>query len=288
METVLLQQAATSPKQQRGRSSRCLEAVAVAVADAELHIDDVPEGGFKAQENLLMVILDSNIDGKEQDKHGEKVSDNTQVIYATHNDAFWHNNRINEFECKTAGADEGIVSAYNVTGGCCVFYRDDNCAQPLFSASDRQDMDLPKNGPDNDLVSSLACTYDLNCAGVPGRPGGINPNEYAPGSCGIHVTQYQHGYSSSPNIQFDISIKDANGKEIGSISRADAADDLAFDSRLPAPGFSLTVHGDKDVDFRVPSGNFNSDKGDTSCKFGDYDGDSHHAGKRQGDCGFSC
>ena len=157
-----------------------------------------------------------------------------------------------------------------------------------WSASDRQGMDLSKNGPDNDLVNSVACTFNRNCAGVPGRPGGINPNEYVPGSCEIHVTQYQHGFSSSPSIQFDVSIKDTNGKEIGSISRADAADDLAFDSRLPAPGFSLTVHGDKDVDFRVPLGTFNSDKGVTSCKFGDYDGNRHHAGKRQGDCGFSC
>ena len=242
----------------------CLGLIAGNVADAELHIGGIPDGGWKPMDKLLTVVLDSNVDAAPSDE-------NVQVVWTSHNDAFYHNNRMEEFECKNAGPDEGKVSAYNVTGGCCQFYKDNQCKQPLFSASNREDMDLPKNGPDNDIINSVACTYDGECKGLPGQPGGADPNEYATGACGVHVVQYQRP-TAKDSIKFSVTIFDANGVQIGQVLHEPAFNDLSVPSRLAAPGFSLTVNGDNDVDFHMNGLSWNSDKAPTDCKFGAYDG----------------
>lgn len=75
-------------------------------------------------------------------------------------------------------------------------------------------------------------------------------------------------------------VFDANKAQIGQVTLKNAADTLKAQSDLPAAGFSLTAHKDKDVRFRVPSGTFDSDGKGSPCESGDYDGDRKHAGKR--------
>lgn len=67
--------------------------------------------------------------------------------------------------------------------------------------------------------------------------GPVNDRGYAPGWCGLHVTQHQKVNQSDPNshYQFDITIKDNNEDVIGSVSGADTLANIGIGvtSKLP-------------------------------------------------------
>ncbi|KAH7138619.1 hypothetical protein B0J11DRAFT_574581 [Dendryphion nanum] len=63
---------------------------------------------------------------------------------------------------------DNSVTDIEVWGGCCSFY-DGQLCEPgsfMFSAQDREDGQL--DGPHNDAISSMWCTFEPNCKGAPG------------------------------------------------------------------------------------------------------------------------
>lgn len=126
--------------------------------------------------------------------------------------------------------------------------------------------------------------------GVPkiGRGGGgldsngpENDKGYAPGSCGVHVTQFQKPDPSKDDYSLEIPhLNDANENKIG--SSAKGGPDASVTSKLP---FTLEItSGNVDADpisFAYGGDKWTSD--DSRCSVGKYDN-----GKREMDCGFEC
>ena len=113
--------------------------------------------------------------------------------------------------------------------------------------------------------------------------------QFAPGWCGMHVTQYQKPDPSKDQYKFDVVVKDAEGNEIGNLKDAYAGslqspESIGVTSRLP---YVLMVDaGNVDDDavlFRYGAQSWGSNDQEHHCDFGSYDN-----GSRQGDCGFQC
>lgn len=107
---------------------------------------------------------------------------------------------------------------------------------------------------------------------------------YNPGSCGLHVTQYQKNVGGvGDQYQFDVRVFDDNGILIGATNGLPIADfsSADIDSNLP---FTIlisagAVDGDP-VQFAYASHEWSTSRG---CSTGGYGG-----GNRQIDCGFDC
>lgn len=102
--------------------------------------------------------------------------------------------------------------------------------------------------------------------------------------CGVHIIQYQKNENGiGGDYQFDASLKDKNGLEIGALNHEviPAGQTHQITSSL-APFHITALNVDSDpVIFEFAGFNFASSS--PNCQFGDYD-----SGSRQGDCGFSC
>lgn len=113
---------------------------------------------------------------------------------------------------------------------------------------------------------------------------GNNDAGFAPGSCGLHVTQFQKPDPSKDNYSIAAQVKDANGVEIGSIAKTDSGSPVTVNSKLPNPVIITTEGVDADpVLMAVGADHFGSNDQEHHCNFGAYD-----SGKREGDCGFAC
>jgi hypothetical protein len=112
----------------------------------------------------------------------------------------------------------------------------------------------------------------------------VNERGYAPGWCGVHVTQYQKPNPAKDPYQLEAKVIDANQNEIGnSAGKHDTV--ISFGSKLPEQVTIRTGKVDKDpVEFLYSSAKWDSNNKDTHhCSVGKYDN-----GKRQIDCGFTC
>lgn len=116
---------------------------------------------------------------------------------------------------------------------------------------------------------------------------------YAPGWCGVHVTQYQknEGPAGTPsggtsNYRLDVKLYDANKNEIGRIDAADAAppNGVGVSSKLPLVFVVTPGNVDNDpVTFNYGTQSWAYADAAHPCNFGRFNN-----GKREGDCGFSC
>lgn len=127
--------------------------------------------------------------------------------------------------------------------------------------------------------------------GVPkiGKAGGgldsngpTNEKGYAPGWCGVHVTQYQKPNPSKDSYSLEANLFDANENKIGGTS-GKVGPTLSLTSKLPLTLEIKTGHVDADpVTFAYGSQTWTSDD-KSRCKVGKYD-----SGDRDMDCGFTC
>lgn len=118
------------------------------------------------------------------------------------------------------------------------------------------------------------------------QPAIASRQSYAPGWCGMHVTQYQKPDPSRDNYRLDIRIFDANGGLIGELNGADAPawQGVGSTSRLPYVLIATTGNVDADpVLFDYADQHWGSNDQQHYCNFGAYD-----SGSRNGDCGFTC
>ena len=126
--------------------------------------DEVPPGGFKADEAdpPLQVKLCNAEDCGNNYHTGEGKAE-----LQTFPDALFRYDRIEVGKCFKLEKLDNKVSAYDVKGGCCVFYDGNDCKaeEALFSAANRGDGDLHKKS--NNAVGSLMCNHGL-CEGIPG------------------------------------------------------------------------------------------------------------------------
>lgn len=112
----------------------------------------------------------------------------------------------------------------------------------------------------------------------------VNDRQYAPGWCGMHVTQHQKPNPETDQYKFDVKIYDANEQLIGELMGAEAGAPISMSSRLP--NYLVLEGGRVDADavlFKYGSQTWNSKDKDHHCKFGGYE-----SNKREGDCGFTC
>ncbi|KAI4285407.1 MAG: hypothetical protein L6R35_004670 [Caloplaca aegaea] len=133
-------------------------------AGAQLKLDGVPPGGFIADDAEELITV--RLCGREECTLRELVHEHS-YIWGSYPDTMFRPPRIEPNKCKKVGKDlDKQVSAFEVTGGCCVFYRDGECKaeNSIFSAVGREDMDL--EGDHNDAISSFMCNHDL-CKGIP-------------------------------------------------------------------------------------------------------------------------
>ena len=113
---------------------------------------------------------------------------------------------------------------------------------------------------------------------------------YAPGWCGVHVTQYQKNEgpsgSSSGNSEYrlDVSLKDALQDVVGGVTLLSLPGGTfsGIDSQLPNV-FEVEVGGvdSEPVLFQYTGQSWSSNDG--QCSVGGFD-----SGSRQIDCGFNC
>jgi hypothetical protein len=112
----------------------------------------------------------------------------------------------------------------------------------------------------------------------------VNDRGFAPGWCGVHVTQYQKPDPSKDQYSLEAKVIDANQNEIGSSGGKQGAK-LVFDSKLRLP--FVVSSGAVDADpLYFEYDNVKWDSKDTAthhCSVGSYDN-----GKREMDCGFTC
>ena len=115
------------------------------------------------------------------------------------------------------------------------------------------------------------------------------PKRYAPGWCGVHVTQYQRHEPNSnpgPNYLLDITIVDAAGNRIGGVQRAEAPafQGVAVSSQLPWMLIVTAENRDEDpILFDYAGQHWAYADVAHGCNFGAYD-----SGNRDGNCGFTC
>ena len=119
-------------------------------------------------------------------------------------------------------------------------------------------------------------------------PPAPSTGNYAPGRCGVHVTQYQKNEDFDPdsNYKFDITIFDNGGATIGEKFGAEAPTNVGVDVASELP-FVLTVTAqavdDDAVLFSYAGQNWGSNDQAHQCNFGGYED-----GNRDGDCSFDC
>lgn len=107
---------------------------------------------------------------------------------------------------------------------------------------------------------------------------------YAPGQCGIHIIQYQKPVPGVDPYSLEISIKDANGDEVGKKSKTAVPENiLSVTSKLPHTVDIAT--GEEDHQGLVVAYGEDIWSTDTEevCSVGKYDN-----GNREMDCGFAC
>ena len=126
--------------------------------------------------------------------------------------------------------------------------------------------------------SSQQCSCSFPC-----KP---NPAGHSTGWRGVHVVQHHKKDPSKDDYYFDITLKDAAGREVGSVSGQEIAAQQTYtlNSKLPE-AFEVTAGNvDKDaVLFKYGDQSWGSNDQPHSCRFGGYD-----SGSRQGDCGSTC
>jgi hypothetical protein len=111
-----------------------------------------------------------------------------------------------------------------------------------------------------------------------------NENGYAPGWCGMHVTQHQKPDPSKDKYRFDVKLFDVNENLIGEVLDQVADKIIEVPSKLPH--VMLVEAGNVDNDavlFKYAEQHFGSNDQAHHCNFGAYDNM-----KREGDCGFTC
>ncbi|KAL8664087.1 MAG: hypothetical protein Q9202_003379 [Teloschistes flavicans] len=116
----------------------------------------VPPNGFRGDLN------DEIVGVKLCDDEDCATAGNT---WSSFPDALYRKDRIEIGKCVTAGDQlrkEG-VSAYTVTGGCCVFYSDTKCLASLFAANYREGQNL--KGGSQDAIQSFQCNHK-ECEGL--------------------------------------------------------------------------------------------------------------------------
>lgn len=111
--------------------------------------------------------------------------------------------------------------------------------------------------------------------------GPVNDRGYRPGTCNIHVKQFQKPDPSKDKYQIEISaVTDENETKIGGVGKS--GPDVTLKSKLPKSIRVWTLAVDKDpVKFHYGEQKWTSDDG--NCETGKYDG-----GDREMDCNFKC
>jgi hypothetical protein len=111
--------------------------------------------------------------------------------------------------------------------------------------------------------------------------GPVNDRRYRPGTCNIHVKQFQKPYPSKDKYQIEISaITDENETKIGGVGKN--GPDVTLKSKLPNTIRVWTLAVDDDpVKFHYGDQEWTSE--DDNCSTGKYD-----SGKREMDCKFKC
>lgn len=121
---------------------------------------------------------------------------------------------------------------------------------------------------------------------VPDPP---SASAYAPGWCGVHVTQYQKNEpNSNPtgDYKFDITIKDDSGATIGTNFGAVAQDGVGVEVTSKLPWVLIVAAQKVDDDavlFKYSDQSWGSNDQPHYCNFGGYED-----GNRDGDCEFEC
>lgn len=136
----------------------CLAIAAVAyVGDMAFHTGtNIPEGGFKAEENALVLTVFTEEDNKGGD----------ESTVQTYNDDFYHPDRLEPGRCSNFDDPfENSITGYDVKLGCCKFYKDPDCKSSIFAAANREHADLQDDA--NNSISSFACTFDMDCKDIP-------------------------------------------------------------------------------------------------------------------------
>ena len=131
----------------------------------------------------------------------------------------------------------------------------------------------------------------LNNCGLENGPVPDPPSAgaYAPGRCGVHVTQYQKNEpKSNPtgDYKFDITIKDAKGATIGTNYGAVAKNGVGVGVTGKLPWVLVVTAQSVDHDavlFNYSDQAWGSNDQEHHCNFGGYEN-----GNRDGDCEFNC
>jgi len=108
------------------------------------------------------------------------------------------------------------------------------------------------------------------------------PNGYAPGSCGIHITQYQKPDPSKDPYSLAAKIYDANQNEIGNSNGKQLGPVLVLTTPLPNT-FTITARNIDADSLKLGYDGREWDAIAPACSVGAYD-----SGKREMDCGFPC
>lgn len=113
--------------------------------------------------------------------------------------------------------------------------------------------------------------------------GPTNSRGYAPGLCGLHVTQFQKPDPSKDTYSLEVKLYDANENLIGWVDKGAGNDRATLMSNLPQTVELFTGAVDADpVRFSYGAQSWDSNDG-ARCKVGAYD-----SGDRDMDCGFTC
>ncbi|KAI9797895.1 MAG: hypothetical protein M1833_005095 [Piccolia ochrophora] len=122
-------------------------------------------------------------------------------------------------------------------------------------------------------------TFDSN---IPHGAGG-----YAPGPCGMHILQYQKPDPSKDPYSLEVSLKDANGDEVGRLDKTEMRAPQVIKGKLPVEVTVNTGAEDKDPISITYGGDVwttaDTPDGKARCGVGPFDN-----GRREIDCGFTC
>ena len=113
---------------------------------------------------------------------------------------------------------------------------------------------------------------------------------YAPGSCGVHVTQYQknegpsNGPSGNSEYRVDVTLKDALQDVVGGVNLLSLPGGTfsGINSQLPYV-FEVEAGANDDEPLRFQYNGQAWASDGWQCSVGDY-----NSGSRQMDCGFNC
>ena len=116
----------------------------------------------KYEDRVITVKLGQNTDNIEGDGGAKDWA-------STYPDRINRPGRLEYEACQAIPDDlKNKVTAVETWGGCCGFYRNNECRENsfMFAMQDREDWQL--DGKDNDDMEAVWCTFEPNCAGVPG------------------------------------------------------------------------------------------------------------------------